>query len=148
MDENRTEKTTGELFFLEYFNSDRIFNTIKRADYLLLRDIQSRAGERGKPGRTYLADLAAALDIPIPTLSKTVERLQDKGFVTWKTDRAAGQTYVKLTSKAVELMDDESRKMKTAYDRIKAEIDEKDLEQAMETARKVADILKESKHMY
>ncbi len=145
MDQNRNEKVTGEDFFLDYFNSDRVFNTLKRADYLLLRAIQSRAGERGRPGRTYLADLAAALDIPIPTLSKTVERLQDKGLVAWKTDNAAGQTYVKLTSKAVELMDDESRRMKTAYERIRAEIDEKDLKQSLETARKVAEILNETR---
>ena len=145
MDENSISKETGERFFLEYFNSDRLFNTIKRTDYLLLNAIQSRAGERGKPGRTYLSDLSAALDIPIPTLSKTVERLQDKGLVAWKTDRAAGQTYVKLTSKAVELMDNERRSMKAAYDRVKAEIDEQDLEQAMKTVRKIAEILKESK---
>ena len=144
MDENKTARETEELFFLEYFNTDRIFSTIKRADYLFLRAIQGREGERGRPGRTYLADLADGLNMPIPTLSKTIERLQDKGFVTWKTDRAAGQTYVKLTSKAVELMDDESRKMKTAYDRIRAEIDEKDLEQAMGTLKKVTEILRAS----
>lgn len=144
MDENRTAQESWELFFLEYFNTDRIFSTIKRADYLFLRAIRSREGERGKPGRTYLADLADGLNMPIPTVSKTIERLQDKGFVTWKTDRAAGQTYVKLTSKAVELMDDESRKMKTAYKRIRDEIDEKDLEQAMETLRKVTEILRAS----
>ena len=65
--------------------------------------------------------------------------------MAWKTDRAAGQTYVKLTSKAVELMDNERRSMKAAYDRVKAEIDEQDLEQAMKTVRKIAEILKESK---
>ena len=144
MDENKTARETEELLFLEYFNTDRIFSTIQRADYLFLRAIQSREGERGRPGRTYLADLADGLNMPIPTLSKTIERLQDKGFVTWKTDRSAGQTYVKLTSKAVELMDDESRKMKTAYDRIRAEIDEKDLEQAMGTLKKVTEILRAS----
>ena len=145
MGENRIGKGAGERFFLEYFNSDRIFNTIKRTDFLLLSAIESRAGERGRPGRTYLSDLSAALDIPIPALSKTVERLQDKGLVTWKTDRTAGQTYVKLTSKAVELMDSERRGMTTAYERVKAEIDPQDLERTMETVRKIAEILKESK---
>lgn len=145
MDENRIGKGAGERFFLEYFNSDRIFNTIKRTDFLLLSAIEGRAGERGRPGRTYLSDLSAALDIPIPALSKTVERLQDKGLVTWKTDRTAGQTYVKLTSKAVELMDSERRGMNTAYERVRAEIDPRDLERAMETVRKIAEILKESK---
>ncbi len=145
MDENSKKHENGEHFFLEYFNSDRIFSAVKRTDYLLLNAIQERAGQRGRPGRTYLSDLSAALDLPIPTLSKTVERLQDKGLVTWKTDRTAGQTYVKLTSKAVELMDSERRAMKTAYERVKAEIDEKELEQALETMRKIAGILKESK---
>lgn len=145
MEEIRVEREPGELFFLEYFSSDRVFNTIKRADYLLLRAIRDRAGERGRPGRTYLADLAEGLNIPIPALSKTVERLQDKGLVSWKTDRSAGKTYVKLTSKAVELMDDESRRMRTVYERIRAEIDERDLEQAVKTARRVAEILNETK---
>ncbi len=149
MDENKIEtrpdEEAGEPFFLEYFNTDWIFSTIKRADYLLLRAIQVRAGERGKPGRTYLADLAAGLNMPIPTLSRTVERLQDKGLVTWKTDRAAGQTYVRLTNKAVELMDDESRRMRAASRRVREEIDGEELDRAIETARKIAEILKESK---
>lgn len=145
MDENNKIHENGERFFLEYFNSDRIFSAVKRTDYLFLTAIQDRAGQRGRPGRAYLADLSAALELPIPTLSKTAERLQDKGLVTWKTDRTAGQTYVKLTSKAVELMDSERRAMRTAYDRVKAEIDEKELEQALATVRKIAVILKESK---
>ena len=145
MDENRIKKETGEDFFLDFFNSDVVFNTIKRADYMMLRTIQGRAGQRGKPGRTYLADLAAALEIPIPTLSKTIERLQDKGLVTWKTDRAAGQTYVRLTSKAVELMDDERRRMTDAFRRVREEIDEGTLTLCIETARKVTEILRQTR---
>ncbi len=141
--ENST-RTPEELFFLENFNTDMVFRNIKRADYILLHAIRTHAGTRGRPGRTYLADLAKALDLPIPTLSRAMERLQDRGLVAWKTDSNAGQTYVKLTSKAVELMEDERRRLSIAYKRIRAEINDQELERTMETVKKITGILKES----
>lgn len=144
LNEMRGDEGNLELF-LEYFNTDWIFDTIKRADFILLRAIERGAGERGRPGRTYLSDLAGALNMPIPALSKTVERLQDKGYVSWKTDRAAGQTYLKLTSKAVELMADENRRMREAYRRVREEIDEKTLALAVDTARRVTEILRRTR---
>lgn len=141
--EGRTKKPE-ELFFLEDFNTDMIFRTLRRADYVLLSAIQSNAGSRGRPGRAYLADLARELNIPIPPLSRTVERLQDRGLVVWRTDRGAGQTYVKLTGKAVELMEDERQRMRSAYERIRSEIDASELEKTMETVRRITEILKET----
>lgn len=143
MDSSNTTRKPEELFFFEHFNTDILFRTIKRADYALLYAINTHAGLRGRPGRAYLSDLSRELEIPIPSLSRTMERLQDRGLVTWKTDRHAGQTYVKLTSKAVELMEDESRRMRAAYQRIRAEIDREELERTLETVRKITAILRE-----
>lgn len=140
----KTAQDAEEQFFLEYFNTDRVFKSIRRADYLFLCAIRANAGKRGRPGRTYLADLSRELDIPVPTLSRTVERLQDKGFVTWKTDPAAGRTYVKLTSKAVELMEDERARMRDAYRRITDEIDPKELDRAMDVVRRITAILRDT----
>ena len=36
------------------------------------------------------------MGLKVTELSKAVEKLQDKGFVAWKTDREAGRTYVEL----------------------------------------------------
>lgn len=142
MEFKTTPQREEELLFLEYFNTDRLFRSIKRADYALLYAIRAHAGERGRPGRTYLADLSREMGIPIPSLSRTVERLQDRGFVTWKTDRTAGQTYVKLTSKAVELMDDEHRRMREVYDRIRAEIPPDELARSLATLKRIAEIVR------
>ena len=144
MDVNDTAKMPEELDFFEHFNTDIIFRTLRRADYGLLCTIRSQAGARGRPGRAYLADLSRELAIPIPSLSRTVERLQDRGLVSWRTDRNAGQTYVKLTSKAVELMEDERRRMLTAYRCITSEIDRAELDRTMDTVRKITDILRET----
>ena len=94
-----------EWFFLHNFDADRVFNTIQRADYLILYYIKMEA-EQHPEQPIYLADLAAVMGLKITELSKAVEKLQDKGLVTWKTDREAGRTYVELSSKAVELMCD------------------------------------------
>ena len=96
------------------FDADRVFNTIQRADYLILYYIKMEADQH--PEQTiYLADLAAVMGLKITELSKAVEKLQDKGLVAWKTDREAGRTYVELSSKAVELMAEERDFMKRCY---------------------------------
>ena len=47
-----------EWFFLHNFDADRVFNTIQRADYLILYYIKMEADQH--PEQTiYLADLAA-----------------------------------------------------------------------------------------
>ena len=95
----------GEWFFLHELNVDKVFSTIQRADYLILYYIKLE--QETHPGeKLYLADLAAAMGVRMTELSKGIEKLQDSGFVTWKTDREAGRTYVELSSKAVELMCD------------------------------------------
>ena len=92
-----------EWFFLHNFDIDKVFSTIQRADYLILYYIKMQA-EQHPDSKVYLADLAAVMGLKVTELSKAVEKLQDKGFVAWKTDREAGRTYVELSSKAVDLM--------------------------------------------
>ena len=112
-----------EWFFLHNFDADRVFNTIQRADYLILYYIKMEADQH--PEQTiYLADLAAVMGLKITELSKAVEKLQDKGLVAWKTDREAGRTYVELSSKAVELMAEERDFMKRCYARLRTELPE------------------------
>ncbi len=134
-----------EQFFLNNFDIDRVFNSIERADYLFLYYIKSIADAHEGNERVYLSDLADTMNLSIPELSKEIENLQDKGYVMWKTDSEAGKTYVKLTSKAVELMRDEIRWMKNCYTRIRDEIGEDELEKASETVKKINTILKEMK---
>ena len=74
---------------------------------------------RGNMVRTdKQADLAAAMGLRVTELSKGIEKLQDSGFVTWKTDREAGRTYVELSSKAVELMAEEQALLQRCYRRM------------------------------
>ena len=142
--EPKTLNHREELFFLDNFDLDRVFNTIKRADYLVLYSIKVQ--EEAEPERrVYLADLAAALHLRIPQMSRTLEQLQAKGFVAWKTDNEAGRTYVELTSKAVELMAEERAWMQSCYARIRDEIGEEELERTARTMRHITEILKDTR---
>lgn len=131
-----------EMFFLNNFNIDRIFNVIERTDYLFLYYIKYCGGQSEQEKRVYLSALADAMNIEIPEISKAVENLQNKGYVSWKTDREMGKTYVELTSKAVELMYDERKRMENSYKQIQEEIGEEELERTVQTMGKIAGILK------
>ena len=119
----------GEWFFLHELNVDKVFSTIQRADYLILYYI--KVEQEAHPGeKLYLADLAAAMGLRVTELSKGIEKLQDSGFVTWKTDREAGRTYVELSSKAVELMAEEQALLQRCYRRMRAELGDAELRRA------------------
>ena len=130
-----------ESFFLENFNIDHIFDAMERTDYLFLHYINYCARQDGPRGRAYLSELARIMKMDIPEVSKTVETLQNKGYVIWQTDLEAGKTYVQLSSKAVELMHEEFERMKAGYERIQQEIAPEDLEVTKRTMKKMSDIL-------
>mgnify|MGYP000887567182 CR=1 FL=1 len=142
----RTEWTHApeEWFFLHNFDVDKVFSTIQRADYLVLYYIRQQAAQH-PDSKVYLADLAAAMGLKVTELSKAVEKLQDKGFVAWKTDKEAGRTYVELSSKAVELMAEERDFMKRCYERLRTELGVDELRRTVGTMQKVTAILKEER---
>ncbi len=134
----------GEWFFLHELNVDKVFSTIQRADYLILYYI--KVAQEKHPGeKLYLADLAAAMGLRVTELSKGIEKLQDSGFVTWKTDREAGRTYVELSSKAVELMAEEQALLQRCYRRMRAELGDEELRRAAATMQRATAILKEER---
>ena len=121
-----------------------MFSTIQRADYLILYYIKMQA-EQHPDSKVYLADLAAVMGLKVTELSKAVEKLQDNGFVAWKTDREAGRTYVELSSKAVELMAEERAFMQRCYARLRAELGDEELHRAVSTMQSVTTILKDER---
>uniref|UniRef100_UPI0040261E28 MarR family transcriptional regulator n=1 Tax=Faecalibacterium prausnitzii TaxID=853 RepID=UPI0040261E28 len=128
----------GEWFFLHELNVDKVFSTIQRADYLILYYI--KVEQEAHPGeKIYLADLAAAMGLRVTELSKGIEKLQDSGFVTWKTDREAGRTYVELSSKAVEAL------LQRCYRRMRAELGDEELRRAAAIMQRATAILKEER---
>ena len=133
-----------EWFFLHEFNVDKVFSTIQRADYLILYYIKMEQEEHPEQ-KVYLSDLAAAMGIKVTELSKGIEKLQDNGFVRWKTDREAGRTYVELSSKAVELMAEERALMQRCYQRLRTELGEEELRRTVGTMQRATAILKEER---
>ena len=133
-----------EWFFLHNFDLDRVFSTIRRADYLVLFYIKTRQ-ESCPDAKLYLTDLANTMGIRVSELSKGVEKLQDQGYVRWLTDRDAGRTYVELTSKAVELMAEEQQYMKRCYARMQAEVGEEELRRTVDSLQKILQIFKEER---
>lgn len=134
----------AERFFLDNFefHLDHVFHRIQRADYLVLYSIQAR--QDAAPGeKVYLSDLAEGMGLQVTELSCGVEKLQDKGFLVWKTDREAGRSYLELSSKAIELMAAERERMKRSYQRLRTELGDEELSRTVTTMRRIAEILQE-----
>ena len=144
MKKEAMQKHPEEWFFLHNFDVDRVFSTIRRADYLVLFYIKMRQ-ESHPDEKLYLADLAAEMGVKVTELSKGIEKLQDQGYVRWLTDREAGRTYVELTSKAVELMAEERDLMKRCYARLRTELGDEELRRTVDTLQHMRDILKDER---
>lgn len=132
-------RESPELFFLRNFNMDRVYGAMERVDFLPLYTIRTCA-ERSGP-RVYLSALSEEMGLSVPEVSRMIERLQDKGYVVWKTDLSEGKTYVELTSKSVELMNDIHDIMSEGYRRIRDEISPEELAQMTRTMKRVTAIL-------
>lgn len=83
------------------------------------------------------------MGLQVTELSRGVEKLQDKGFLVWKTDREAGRSYLELSSKAIELMAAERERMKRSYQRLRTELGDEELSRTVTTMRRIAEILQE-----
>ncbi len=137
-----TRQPAAESFFLDNFNLDRLFRGIERGDYIFLYYIRQCQNETPDEEKVYLSRLAEAMNLSVTAISGAVERLQDRGYVLWGTDAALGKTYVVLTSKSVELMNEEKERMKRSYEAIVQEIGMGELAGTVSTLRKIMDIIR------
>lgn len=135
--------STIEKFFLDNFNADKAFRFIDRSDYLFLYYIRKCLPDSPLPGGVYLSDLGAAMNRPMPELSKAIRRLQEKGYVVWKTDEAKERTFVSLTDKAEESMRAQRETMTKLYESIRAAVPPDDLETTLCSLRKINEILQD-----
>lgn len=129
-----------ELLLLDSLAMEPAPRSIRRMDYRFLSQIQ-RCCQASADNRAYLYELAEELHLSIPALSRSIERLQEKGYVLWKTDQEQERTYVQLSSKAVELMHEEQRRLHRCYTRIHQEIGAEELSSALRTLAQVQGIL-------
>lgn len=132
----------AEEFFLKHIDIDKLFTSVKKTDYIFLHYIkqgeQMICGEKG----CYLADLSRNLEMAMPEISKAIGRLQDKGYLSWKTDSEKGITYVTLSAKAVEMMHDEMEKIAETYRIMQEEIPKEDFQATVRTMKKISEIIR------
>lgn len=128
-----------ERFFIENFDTANIFAAIDRIDFVYLFTIKKMQ----KENKVYLSDLAQAMNQPMAMISRSMERIQDKGYIIWKVDDEVGKTYVKLTVKAIEMLEDQRKTLDTIYARIKEKFSEEELEKVSAIMKEIRDIARE-----
>ncbi|MCD7806433.1 MAG: MarR family transcriptional regulator [Lachnospiraceae bacterium] len=141
---SEADAPAAESLFLSDFNVDRLFRGIGRADYIFLYYIQLCMENHPEQEQVYLAELADAMSLNVTEISKAMEHLQDKGYVIWKTDATLGKTYVIFTSKTVELMAYEKKRITKCYEAVVQEIGMGELAGTVMTMKKIRDIVNQT----
>lgn len=133
-----------EEFFVDAVNADVVFDLIERTDYYFLyKLIHSKA--LLEDGRSvYLADLAAELEMPVTVLSKVMQAMDDKGYVTWHTDQKKERSYVTLTGRAADLMARQKSFMTQCYEKIVEQVSPEELKISLTTLGAIRKIIKET----
>ena len=130
-----------EDFFMNRIDAGKIFNFMERSDYLFLYNIQ-KCIEDSSDEKVYMSELAEQMKLSIIETSRSVKNLEDKGYVSWRTDENKERTFVKLTSKAKEAMARQNEIMEKAYQKILSDISDDEIKQTISTLGKIREIIK------
>lgn len=134
-------KTMEEDFFLKNINAGKVFGIIERADYAVLYTIRQMAGKQEEP--VYLSDLAEKMELPLQNASRAITQLETQGYVTWSMDEKRERTYVTLTSKAKQLMEEQRQRLIDAYQKISEEVPEEDIKTTIKTLSAIRSLFAE-----
>lgn len=137
MEDNRLNY--AEDFFLYRMNHDKIFELLERGDYITLYEIKNLCEKNG--GQVYLTDFAEKSDIPVHEASKMMAKLQDKGYIIWRTDENKERTFIRLTDKAMASLEKEKSQMENLYKKMQDSIDPQNLKITIDTMKQIHDII-------
>lgn len=135
----------AEEFLLRILNFEIVFEFAEKTDYLFLYKIKECIKHSECPEGAYLSEVANYMDLSMPATSKMITNLEKKGYIIWKLDEKKEQTYIVLTSKAIELTNCEKNKIISIYDKVVSEIDPDDLETTRNTLKKIRQVMEETK---
>lgn len=132
-----------DLFVMEKNSEESLFNIVDRADYLMLRYIDICRQKYPDQNRVYLVNLANEMEVPISEISKAATHLQDRNYVTWKTDESGRMTYVEITDLARSRMSAQKKRIERMKEKVMESISDEDLATTIRTMEKVAELVKE-----
>lgn len=133
-----------EEFFLKSMNVEKVFAFLDRTDYFFLYNIKKCIETSELEDGVYLSELAEFMSLPMAKISVTVKKLQEKGYVSWKTDMKEERTFIMLTSSAKELMEQQKQHMIRAYEKISENVPREELEAVIQTLGKIRGLIEET----
>ena len=133
-----------EEFFLKSMNVEKVFAFLNRTDYFFLYNIKKCIETSELEDGVYLSELAEFMSLPMAKISVTVKKLQEKGYVSWKTDMKEERTFIMLTSSAKELMEQQKQHMIRAYEKISENVPREELEAVIQTLGKIRGLIEET----
>ena len=135
---------TEEEFFLKSMNVEKVFAFLDRTDYFFLYNIKKCMETSELEEGVYLSELAEFMGLPMAKISITVKKLQEKGYVSWKTDMQEERTFITLTNSAKDLMERQKQHMTQAYEKIITNISKEEMETTLQTLGNIRRLIEES----
>ena len=85
----------------------QLFDEVDLSDYLTLHALNSSL--KLHESKVYLKDIAKELDLPMKRISPRVQKMQDRGLVTWKHDSKG--TFITISDEGQSSMEKQQDKL-------------------------------------
>ena len=133
--------TSVEQLFLDNVNVEQVFHLMDRIDYLFLHYIRDKAAD-SENGGVYLAELAEGLQMQMPGVSREISKLQERGYIKWLMGEERNRTYVELTQKSIDRLEQQRQYLRKVYEKITEELGEAETAALVKSLHRVAEIVK------
>lgn len=132
-------KLTYHRHLMNRDKAQNLFTELSPAEYIALHSI---AQVNSQEEKTYLSELAAQLDMPIPSVSKMVARLKERGLVTWSHSGDGSEgTYVIITRSGIQAMEHQEKLLSDYYSRVIEKFGQDNLASLLEQMEKLEEIM-------
>lgn len=130
-------------FQIEKLKNEKLFVKLNQSEYMAMEALREALDRREGDGAIYLYEIAENLNLPMPTVSKIVQRLNEKGLISWELDiETRKNTYIKMTENGNQLLEEQKTLLHEFYHNVIGKLGEEYSEKFVSMLAHVNEIMK------
>lgn len=138
-----SHEITYQRYLMNQGNIKELFEKMSIPEYIALHRVASESELSSIYGeRTYLKELAEKMQLTIRQTSKMIEKLRDKGLLTWSHDGDGSEgTYVTITEAGKKLLCEQEEVLKGYYGNVIEKFGKEKLIQLLQLMKELETIM-------
>lgn len=143
-----SNEITYRKYLMEKINLKKLFRNISIVDYNAMLTIIKINSENEETEKIYLRHISDTLKIPISRVSRTIEKLRDKGMIEWMHDgKGENGTYIQITDRGNKIVEEQHEILNMFYGKIIEDFGKEKFEQMLSMVSEFEDIMTEEVKM-